>query len=275
MRVFMLVVTMILMVTGCGKTETEHTIVLFEREVVYKHTATKDLRMYITLPEGWKETDKRSAVVMIFGGDWTWNNYHMFDDRARMFASRGFVVFQIDYRVRQDGGGITPFDSTRDGKTAIRYVRTHASTLGVDVERIAAMGASAGSQIAACTVMCEGFDEPWEDSLVSSRANALILLDVALDLSESEYTASDPAGAVAISPMRTAAHSRTVPTFIQTSELDYRNAQAYSVCTSLSERGETVECITIPDADHGISSMAPQKERIASDALHFLRKQGF
>ena len=68
------------------------------------------------------------------------------------------VVFLADYRVKKRQG-TPPLASVLDGASAIRYVRTHAERLGIDPDRIAAGGGSAGGHVAATTGMCDGFIE--------------------------------------------------------------------------------------------------------------------
>lgn len=68
----------------------------------------------------------------------------------------GFAVVSIDYR----HSGEAPFPAQlHDGKAAIRYVRRYASELGIDPERIAVWGESAGGQLAALLGLVSGDDE--------------------------------------------------------------------------------------------------------------------
>ena len=68
-----------------------------------------------------------------------------------------------------------------DAKSAIRWVRVHASELGIDPARIAAGGGSAGGHIALAAAVLDGFDDPNEDRRVSSKPNALVLFNPAVD----------------------------------------------------------------------------------------------
>ena len=64
-----------------------------------------------------------------------------------------------------------------DAKSALRYVRAHATELGIDPQRIAAAGGSAGGHLAAFTALVDGLDDPQDDLAVSCKPNALVLFN--------------------------------------------------------------------------------------------------
>lgn len=80
---------------------------------------------------------------------------------AAFFAARGFVAFNIDYRLAGDHGLLPPknaspaadwtptwqsgYPATRDLKAAVRFVRAQAALFGVDGGRIVVSGGSAGA----------------------------------------------------------------------------------------------------------------------------------
>ena len=91
------------------------------------------------------------------------------------------VAMAADYRVSSRHK--TKADKcTADAKSAVRWIRKHAARLGVDPQRVAAGGGSAGGHLAACTGVVPGFDEPGEDTEISSVPNALALFNPALIL---------------------------------------------------------------------------------------------
>src|SRR5262249_33742670 len=75
----------------------------------------------------------------------------------------------------------SPFESMADAKSAIRWVRSHFSELHVDPNRIAAGGGSSGGHLAVSAAVFDGFDEPGENTGVSSRPNALVVFNPAVD----------------------------------------------------------------------------------------------
>jgi len=152
---------------------------------VYKKTGDLELRAWIYSPEGLKAGDRRPAVVFFFGGGWTSGTPAQFDPQCRYLASRGMVAVTADYRVASRHH-VKAVSCVADAKSAVRWIRANAARLGVDPDRIAAGGGSAGGHLAACTGVVEGFDEESEDRAVSSVPNAMLLFNPALVLAPVE-----------------------------------------------------------------------------------------
>src|SRR3954465_7508711 len=147
----------------------------------YKTIDGTKLNLYVYYPEGHKPTDKRPAIVFFFGGGWTNGSPTQFEQHCKHLASRGMVAITADYRVasRQQ---VKAVECVKDAKSAIRYVRKEAARLGVDPNRIAAGGGSAGGHLAACVGVVKGFDESSEDASISSVPNAIVLFNPAVVL---------------------------------------------------------------------------------------------
>ena len=90
------------------------------------------------------------------------------------------VAMSAEYRVKSRNQ-TTPKECVEDGKSAIRWVRKHATELGIDPNRIAAGGASAGGHVAAAAGTVDSFDAASEDLSVSSRPDALVLFNPVFD----------------------------------------------------------------------------------------------
>jgi acetyl esterase/lipase len=119
--------------------------------------------------------------VFFFGGGWTNGSPTQFEEHCKHLASRGMVAITADYRVASRNQ-VKAVSCVQDAKSAIRYVRKEAARLGVDPNRIAAGGGSAGGHLAACCGVVKGFDESTEDASVSSVPNALALFNPAVVL---------------------------------------------------------------------------------------------
>jgi acetyl esterase len=148
------------------------------RAEVYKKASSDDLYLYIFEPEGHDAAkDKLPAIVFFFGGGWTSGTPTQFEQHSRYLASRGMVAICADYRVNSRQK-TSPKECVADGKSAIRWVRANAERLGIDPNRIAAGGGSAGGHVAATTGMVDGLDDPADkNASVSSKANALVLFN--------------------------------------------------------------------------------------------------
>ena len=148
------------------------------RVETYKTVGETKLNLYIFAPSA---ASNAPAVVFFFGGGWTSGSPEQFEEQCRYLASRGMVAITADYRVasRQQA---KPTQCLADARSAIRWVRAHAPQLGIDPQRIAAGGGSAGGHLAACTPLISEFDEPGEDAKVSAEPDALLLFNPALVL---------------------------------------------------------------------------------------------
>ncbi|HEV3028839.1 MAG TPA: alpha/beta hydrolase, partial [Planctomycetota bacterium] len=124
-------------------------------EQVYKKTEQGDLKISISFPEDWKASDRRPVIVFFFGGGWTQGTVQQFAPQAAYLAKRGMVAARADYRVKSRHQ-VTPDKCVEDAKSAVRWLRKNAATLGIDPEKVVAAGGSAGGHLAACTATVLG-----------------------------------------------------------------------------------------------------------------------
>ncbi len=157
------------------------------RKVVYKRVGGQELLLHIFEPAGHQPTDRRACFLAIHGGGWTGGQPRRFYPFAAHFTRFGMVGISIQYRLVKPGSGVTPFECVKDGRSAMRYVRAHATEWGIDPQKIIACGGSAGGHVAAGTALFTGIDEPGEDTSVSSVPNALVLLFPVIDTSKDGY----------------------------------------------------------------------------------------
>ncbi|MDA0589832.1 MAG: alpha/beta hydrolase [Planctomycetota bacterium] len=148
---------------------------------IYKNVDDRELALYVTKPDGWKPTDTRPAIVFFHGGGWTGGSPGQFTEHCSYFASRGLVCVQVQYRLLDKKTSDPPEVSVRDAKSSMRWVRSRASELGIDPDRIASGGGSAGGHLAAFVGMVEGNDDPADDLKVSPKSNAMLLFNPVFD----------------------------------------------------------------------------------------------
>jgi acetyl esterase len=147
---------------------------------IYKTVGGTELRLHVFSPAGHAPGSRSAAAVFFYGGGWVFGDIRRYQTQATHLALRGMVTVLVDYRVRCRHGS-TIMDEVADAKSAMRWVRGHANELGIDPSRIAAVGSSAGGQLAAAAALISDFDDP-ADPAVDPRPNALVLYNPALDL---------------------------------------------------------------------------------------------
>jgi acetyl esterase/lipase len=86
------------------------------------------------------------------------------------------VTARAEYRVRSRHE-VNADKCVEDARSAMRWLRASAGTLGVDPDRIVAAGGSAGGHLAVATSLVEGLDAEGEDRTVSPRPNLLVLFN--------------------------------------------------------------------------------------------------
>ncbi len=99
------------------------------------------------------ETQGRPAVIMVHGGGWHSGSRSQFPRWNAWLADKGYVVFDIDYRLSPPPSWQ---DAPADVRCAVGWVKEHADRYGVDPERVALMGRSAGGQLALLTAYAQG-----------------------------------------------------------------------------------------------------------------------
>jgi acetyl esterase/lipase len=146
-------------------------------EHVYAEPGGTKLKAYVFSP-GEPGAAQRSAIVLFHGGGWAMGEPEWAFSRARHFAERGMVAVAAQYRL-SDQKEITPREAMADASAAIRWVRAQAGSLGIDPQRVAAYGWSAGAHLAASTAV---FDAKTPGDGASAQPDALVLVSPAVSL---------------------------------------------------------------------------------------------
>ena len=142
------------------------------RVETYRKIDSTDLKLWIFGESD--SSEPKPAIVFFFGGGWNSGSPGQFENQARHFAKRGMIAMTADYRVKSRHG-VKVVECVKDAKAAIAWVRENAQRLGIDPNKIAASGGSAGGHLAACTGTISGFGS-------DERPNAMILFNPAIAL---------------------------------------------------------------------------------------------
>lgn len=154
--------------------------------ITYKQIDTVRLNLSVYKPGCFNKSEKYPAIVFFFGGGWNNGSTTQFEELAKHCASKGMFSVLVDYRVNQTHR-TTPFESLKDAKTAIRYLRKNAEGLGIDPQKIVASGGSAGGHLAAACYTNETINESTDPLSISSKPNVLVLFNPVIDNSKDGY----------------------------------------------------------------------------------------
>lgn len=272
----------LLLVAPPAAAETKKLALDGARAEVYKHASGDDLYAYVFEPPGHQPaTDRRPAIVFFFGGGWVGGTPAQFEQHARYLAHRGLVAICADYRVKSRQQA-TPDQCVADGKSAIRWVRAHAARLGIDPDRVAAGGGSAGGHVAAAAGLCDGLDDPADPQpALSSKPNALVLFNPVYDNGPDGW---GHAAARPWFPRISPAHNITPDdppaiVFLGTRDDLIPVATAEKFKTAMIAAGLTSELHLYPDQPHGFFNESKGGPDIFADTLRkmdaFLTRLGY
>lgn len=152
---------------------------LFEKEMaqhsadesrVYKTVDGQDLLLGLYYPPAYNPAQRYPLMVFVHGGGW--QTRKIFEDQpawsgdylgflARRYAQRGYLCAAIDYRLMQGKNreaGYALSQLCRDCADAVAYLKARSDELGIDIERTAVLGESAGGYLAAAMTTLPLFD---------------------------------------------------------------------------------------------------------------------
>jgi acetyl esterase/lipase len=268
-----LVTLQFLLLPGTALAQKDNSDKVQTKTFVYKETPQAKLEIVVHYPPGWKAEDKRPAIVFFFGGGWTGGNIKQFETQANYLAGRGMVTARADYRVKGKHG-VTPDKCVQDCKSAVRWLRKNAAMQGIDPQRIAAGGGSAGGHTAIASFTTEGLEPEGEDSAISSKPNLLVLFNPALDTSQFVDKVGNAEMAKKISPVHNL--TKEVPPaviFFGTDDKLLEGAQDFMV--KAKKLGLKAELYLAEGQKHGFFNKSPWNEATLAQADRFLAKYGY
>lgn len=110
-------------------------------DLVYAQYGNRCLRLDLYRPQG----KQLPVVLLVHGGGWKAGYRAEFAPMALRLAQHGYAAVTLSYRL--SGEARYPA-AVQDVQAALRWVRAHADEYGLDAQRVALAGGSAGGQIA-------------------------------------------------------------------------------------------------------------------------------
>lgn len=224
------------------------TVYLFDNDTVEMHCYEPEVKK------------GNGAVIIFSGGGYSHRAYHEAEPYALKLNEMGIWAFVVDYSVAPYGHPVQLGQARR----AVSYVRYNAAKFGINSEKIAVMGSSAGGHLAAlCSTSKEVFVYDDEDKVSHTdyRPNAQILCYPVTDKeshggSYENLIGKDKFGEYrprSVNPIELA-DKDTPPAFIwHTSSDDAVDVKGtYRYATRLSELGVSVEMHIYPIGTHGL-----------------------
>ena len=215
------------------------------------------------------------AVIHWYGGGFTGGSKNAMAQTSRVYAERGYVAIAAQYRLANQ----SPYPGlVHDAKAAIRWTRAHAKDLGIEPQRIAVAGYSAGGYLAlftAGTGKLPQFEGDGGNPGVSSEVAACLAYYPAGNITNALIS---PAGLSA--DERTAANSAThiaagfPPTIIfhGVADATIRIESSQRMFQQFRDAGVPVEMHAYEGAAHGFDSTLELAESCAQLADLFMNR---
>jgi arylsulfatase A-like enzyme/acetyl esterase/lipase len=130
---------------------------------------------------------KNPCFVFIHGGGWKSGTPAEPYRWCRYLAQHGISAFSVNYQLSDEKKGIKPTQCLKDAKTAVRWLRAGAERFGIDPDRIAAGGPSAGGHLSAALATIDEYNDSGDDVSVSCRPDLLLLVSPVMDNGPGAY----------------------------------------------------------------------------------------
>ena len=232
---------------------------------------------------------RQPALIYFFGGGWTLGQIDTCDGICRTLANAaGCVVIAVGYRLAPEHKFPVPVQDCYD---AVSWIAEHTEELGVDPDRLAVGGDSAGGNLAAAVTLrakdqggpplaaqllvypntCFGADteslrENDDPSMFNRRS---------VDWYWTHYLSSPSDGGDPLaSPLLAADHAGLPPALVITAEYDPLRDEAEQYAQRLAAAGVPTELSRYDGMMHGFFLMYPVLDggrRAVDEAVRFLR----
>ena len=226
------------------------------------------LRVY--RPAGVTDSRRLPALVFFHGGGWVIGDLETHDVLCRQLtAETGVSVISVDYRVAPEHKFPVAVD---DAWAATRWVAAHAAELGIDAERIAVGGDSAGGNLAAVMALLARdagaphvrlqvliypvTDLASESQSYADLADGYMLTRDSMRWFKDQYLAkAEDAADWRVSPLRAPSLAGVAPALVITAGYDPLRDEGEAYARRLREAGVTVDAVCFGGMIHGFMPM--------------------
>jgi acetyl esterase/lipase len=161
-----------------------------KKTVTYKQIDGKQLNMFMFCTEASQHKNNNVAIALFHGGGWVFGDPAEFFEACKRYARMGYITFSVDYRLCKKADGsypnpdVTPVESTKDARSAVRWLKANAAMLKIDPNKIVVGGQSAGGQLALSTALLDSINENSDNLKVDPKPAALLLYSGAVNTME-------------------------------------------------------------------------------------------
>ncbi|MDQ2649265.1 MAG: alpha/beta hydrolase [Actinomycetota bacterium] len=231
----------------------------------------------------------RPLYVFLHGGGWCVGDLDQRDPRCRTIADAvGCVVASVDYRMAPENAFPVPLD---DSFAALRWLVDHSTELGIDPERVAIGGESAGANLAAAMCLLardqggpalrfQWLDVPAVDLTMSlpsieRLATGYGLTKVGMERYRAAYLGDGDQLDPRASPLHADTHAGLPPALITTMEFDPLRDDGLAYVQALRDAGVDVEHHDVPGLIHAsfaFTRLLPVARQLEDTSVAALRR---
>jgi acetyl esterase len=238
------------------------------RDLLAEGVQAIPLRVY--RPAGVADSRRLPVLVYFHGGGWVIGDLETHDVLCRQLtAEAGVSVIAVDYRVAPEHKFPAAVD---DAWAATRWIAAHAADLGVDADRLAVGGDSAGGNLAAVVALLARdaggpriglqillypvTDLASESQSYADLADGYMLTRDSMRWFRAQYLAKEEDAADwRVSPLRAPSLAGLPPALVLTAGYDPLRDEGEAYARRLREAGVSVDAVSFGGMIHGFLPM--------------------
>jgi acetyl esterase len=225
------------------------------------------------------------GLVWLHGGGWVHGGLEIDDVLCRtLAAATGAVVANVDYRLAPEH----PYPAAADDAyRAVRWMQSDESGLGIDPDRVAVGGVSAGANLAAAcalrlrdaqlppvvlqVLVCPALDSTMSTRSYDTYGTGFYLTKSLMAWAWATY-ASGSLDHPYVSPMQADDLTGVAPALVITAGCDPLRDEAAQYCERLTAAGTAAELVCYPGTIHGFINM-PERLPVGAQAIAVIAEE--